>query len=111
MPQDNLFPRQGFIEREDLKAFLVRRIARVGWICPHLLQRYTLLRERSRLLYFGNATDCDERGLYRYPVDPHALVTQIMADPNRNRANRGGGQGSDQIRNGFHWRDKKIEGL
>lgn len=40
-----------------------------------------------RLLYFGNSADHDESGLYRYNVDPHAMITQIMADPNRDRRN------------------------
>lgn len=40
-----------------------------------------------RLLYFGNAVDYDGTGLYRYEVDPNDLITQIMADPNRDRAN------------------------
>ncbi|MBT3069264.1 hypothetical protein KKP04_00050 [Rhodomicrobium sp. Az07] len=37
-----------------------------------------------RLLYFGNAGDYQD-GLFRYAINPHELITQIMADPNRDR--------------------------
>lgn len=53
-----------------------------------LLKRRAFVHESEvRLLYFGNAKEYDNNGLYRYPVDPHAMITQIMADPIRNRAN------------------------
>ncbi len=93
MPQDTCFlGKVAYRKEKDLKAFLggggSLSISAVGFARTLLLKRYTFKHESEvRLLYFGNATDCDERGLYRYPVDPHALVTQIMADPNRNRAN------------------------
>lgn len=53
-----------------------------------LLKRRAFKHENEvRLLYFGNGADCDDRGLYRYEVNPHDMVTQIMADPNRDRSN------------------------
>jgi hypothetical protein len=53
-----------------------------------LLKRRAFVHESEvRLLYFGEAKEYDSKGLYRYPVDPHAMITQIMADPTRNRAN------------------------
>jgi len=39
-----------------------------------------------RLLYFGDARGYDATRLYRYAVDPHGMITQIMADPNRDRS-------------------------
>ena len=51
-----------------------------------LMKRRGFRHEREvRLLYFEEKKDQDERGLYSYPVDPHAMITQIMADPNRDR--------------------------
>lgn len=53
-----------------------------------LLKRHAFRHESEvRLLYFGDAATFDDKGLYRYEVDPHAMITQIMADPNRDRAN------------------------
>ena len=50
------------------------------------MKRRAFRHEREvRLLYFGDVKDQDEVGLYRYQVDPHAMITQIMADPNRDR--------------------------
>jgi hypothetical protein len=39
-----------------------------------------------RLLFFGDSKKFDTNGLYRYKIDPHNLITQIMADPNRGRS-------------------------
>lgn len=48
-----------------------------------LLKRRAFRHENEvRLLFFGDAEDYDCKGLYRYPVDPHGMITQIMADPN-----------------------------
>lgn len=53
-----------------------------------LLKRRAFRHENEvRLLFFGNNGDFNNRGLYRYDVDPHTMITQIMADPNRNRTN------------------------
>lgn len=53
-----------------------------------LLKRHAFNHESEvRLLYFGDARAYEANGLYRYPVDPHAMITQIMADPNRDRTN------------------------
>lgn len=53
-----------------------------------LLKRRAFEHESEvRLLYFGDANRYDANGLYRYAIDPHAMITQIMADPNRDRAN------------------------
>ncbi|MBY3195166.1 hypothetical protein [Rhizobium laguerreae] len=52
-----------------------------------LLKRHAFAHESEvRLLYFGDAKDYAANGLYRYAIDPHAMITQIMADPNRDRA-------------------------
>lgn len=51
-----------------------------------LLKRYAFKHEcEIRLLYFGEKEDYDSNGLYRYSVDPHTMITQIMGDPNRDR--------------------------
>lgn len=51
-----------------------------------LMKRRAFRHEREvRLLYFGDVKEQDKGGLYRFQVDPHAMVTQIMADPNRDR--------------------------
>ena len=51
-----------------------------------LLKRHAFRHEREvRLLYFSDVCEQDDHGLYRYPVDPHEVITQIMADPNRER--------------------------
>lgn len=53
-----------------------------------LLKRHAFKHESEvRLLYFGDAETFDDKGLYRYKVDPRVMITQIMADPNRDRAN------------------------
>lgn len=53
-----------------------------------LIKRYAFRHEHEiRLLHFGDAKNYDARGLHRYTVDPHKMITQIMADPNRERAN------------------------
>lgn len=62
-------------------------------LCPQRFASHLLLKRRAfkhegevRLLYLSDAESCDANGLYRYAIDPHAMITQIMADPNRNRA-------------------------
>lgn len=93
MPQDTCFLGKVQYKRgKDLKASLGDggrlSISAVGLARPLLLKRRAFKHENEvRLLYFGKAADCDDKGLYRYEVDPHDMVTQIMADPNRDRAN------------------------
>tara|TARA_R110002051_G_scaffold320520_5_gene406016 strand:+ start:15113 stop:15862 length:750 start_codon:yes stop_codon:yes gene_type:complete len=51
-----------------------------------LIKRKAFKHENEvRLLFFGDAKNCDQKGCYRYQVDPHEMITQIMADPNRDR--------------------------
>lgn len=53
-----------------------------------LIKRYAFKHENEvRLLYFGDSNRYDSNGLYRYEVNPHEMITQIMADPNRKSAN------------------------
>lgn len=93
MPQDTCFIGKVEYKREhQLKAYVenggrlelgARRLAEAL-----LLKRHAFRHESEvRLLYFGDASAFDDKGLYRYEVDPHAMITQIMADPNRDRAN------------------------
>lgn len=92
MPQDTCFIGKVEYKRENqLKAYAenggqldlgARRFAEAL-----LLKRHAFRHESEvRLLYFGDAATFDDKGLYRYEVDPHAMITQIMADPNRDRA-------------------------
>ncbi|MFD2653895.1 hypothetical protein [Brucella rhizosphaerae] len=89
MPQDTCFlGKVAYHTEAELKAYVSARgrlsISAVGFARNLLLKRSAFKHESEvRLLYFGNAKDCDEKGLYRYAVDPHAMVTQIMGDPNR----------------------------
>ncbi|WP_058317636.1 DUF2971 domain-containing protein [Thalassovita mediterranea] len=53
----------------------------------------SLLRKRKafshenevRLMYCAKTIPLDQEGLFWYDVDPKSMITQIMADPNRNR--------------------------
>lgn len=93
MPQDTCFVGKVQYKREgELKAYA--QSGRLIDLSPRRFVSHLLLKRRAfkhesevRLLYFGEPKDYDAAGLYRYRVDPHALITQIMADPNRDRAN------------------------
>ena len=92
MPQDTCFIGKVQYKRERE----LRNYAQSGGqieLSPQRFASHLLLKRRAfkhegevRLLYFGDAKNYDAKGLYRYTVDPHAMITQIMADPNRNRA-------------------------
>lgn len=92
MPQDTCFIGKVQYKREGE----LRTYAQSGGqlvLSPQGFASHLLLKRRAfkhegevRLLYFGDAKDYDAAGLYRYAVDPHAMITQIMADPNRDRA-------------------------
>lgn len=93
MPQDTCFIGKVQYKREDELRAYVQNGGRLE-LSPQrfaeslLLKRHAFQHESEvRLLYFGNAKDYDAKGLYRYSVDPHAMITQIMADPNRDRTN------------------------
>ncbi|KAB2756666.1 DUF2971 domain-containing protein [Brucella anthropi] len=91
MPQDTCFVGAVSYETEPaLKAYLANNgrleISALGLARSLLLKRRAFKHEAEiRLLHFGDAGNSDPRGLYRYPVDPHDMITQIMADPNRDR--------------------------
>ncbi|WP_209427604.1 hypothetical protein [Pararhodobacter sp. SW119] len=93
MPQDTCFIGKVLYKREEeLKAY-VRNGGRLD-LSATRLAKSLLLKRRSfkhecevRLIYFGKAGIYDDKGLYRYAVDPHEMITQIMADPNRDRTN------------------------
>ncbi len=51
-----------------------------------LLKRKSFTHEKEvRLIYCAMLEPLDAKGLFWYEVDPHEMVTQIMADPNCNR--------------------------
>lgn len=93
MPQDTCFLGKVLYKtQKGLRSFLEdggqMSISTVGFANALLLKRRAFKHENEvRLLYFGKAEDCDDKGLYRYAVDPNDMVTQIMADPNRDRTN------------------------
>ncbi|WP_421904841.1 hypothetical protein [Mameliella sp.] len=67
-----------------------------------LLKRASFKHEKEvRLIFFGNSDDYCEKGLYRYSVDPHSMITQIMADPNRDRTNWKSDQARIRSETGF----------
>lgn len=91
MPHDTCFlGKVDYKSEKDLKIYLknqgrlelsARRFAQ-----SLLFKRRAFQHESEvRLLYFGDKGMFDDRGLYRYSVDPHEMITQIMADPNRDR--------------------------
>jgi len=90
-PQDTCFlGRVEYKSERELRDFLHRKgqlsISAIGLARPLLMKRNAFRHENEvRLLYFGEAADYDGRGLYKYPIDARDMVTQIMADPNRDR--------------------------
>lgn len=67
-----------------------------------LLKRTAFLHEREvRLIYCAMFASLDENGLFWYDVDPHDMVTQIMADPNRNRTKWNTEKEQIQLKTGF----------
>jgi dipeptidyl aminopeptidase/acylaminoacyl peptidase len=92
MPQDTCFlGRVRYLREKTLKARIENgqqlEVSAQRFAEALLLKRKAFKHEKEvRLLYL----DTDERqeagGLYKYTLDPHELVTQIMADPNRDRS-------------------------
>lgn len=93
MPQDTCFIGKVLYKREkDLEAYAhnggTLDLDAVRFAESLLLKRRSFKHESEvRLIYFGDASSYDAKGLYRYTVDPHQMITQIMADPNRDRSN------------------------
>jgi hypothetical protein len=93
MPQDTCFIGKVLYKGEkELKAFVQNNgdlDIRAERFAESLLLKRRSFRHESeiRLIYFGDSKKYDQKGLYYYSVDPHAMITQIMADPNRDRYN------------------------
>ena len=93
MPQDTCFIGKVLYKREkELKAYAHNggslNLDAVRFAESLLLKRRSFKHEGEvRLIYFGDASSYDAKGLYQYTVDPHQMLTQIMADPNRDRSN------------------------
>jgi len=93
MPQDTCFVGKVEYKREKELKELVQNggaltLNAVSLANALLLKRNAFRHESEvRLLYFGDANSFDDGGFYRYDVDPHRMITQIMADPNRCRKN------------------------
>ena len=93
MPEDTCFVGKVRYEKtKEIHSFL----ANEGGLesSPSRFAQSLLIKRRAfkhesevRLLFFGEAEDYDSKGCYRYRVDPHEMITQIMADPNRDRSN------------------------
>ena len=92
MPQDTCFVGAVEYKREsELRAFAQNN--NTLELSPERFARSLLLKRRAfrherevRLLFFGEGAQFDKLWLYRYDVDPHNIITQIMADPNRDRS-------------------------
>lgn len=92
MPQDTCFlGRVQYLSEKTLRARIENdqklEISAQGFAEALLLKRKAFKHEKEiRLLYFAAEGQQEAGGLYRYSLDPHGLITQIMADPNRNRS-------------------------
>lgn len=93
MPQETCFIGKVQYKRENELQDYVRNGSKLNlqarYFAKRLLLKRNAFRHESevRLLYFGDAKNYKPDGLYQYRVDPHAMITQIMADPNRDRSN------------------------
>nr|WP_053000095.1 hypothetical protein [Sphingomonas sp. Y57] len=91
MPQDTcFFGRVTYLKEAKLRHYAQQggtfAPSALGFAEALLRKRHAFRHEKEvRLLFFGDAADRDAKGLYRYTVDPHDMITQIMADPNRDR--------------------------
>jgi hypothetical protein len=63
------------------------------------------------LLYFGEAKDYDAKEFYRYAVDPHKVITQLMGDPKPDRSTRKANRARIQEATGSHRGYKAFEDL
>ena len=92
MPQDTCFlGKVSYKTESKLKAYALKggllELSPLKFAEALLLKRYAFRHEREvRLLYFSDTGHQDVRGLYRYNFDPHITITQIIADPNRDRS-------------------------
>ena len=90
MPQDTCFIGKVLYKTEsELEEYLrndgILQIDAARFAESLLLKRKAFSHESEiRLIYFGNNNSYNKNGLYSYSVDPHSMITQIMADPNRN---------------------------
>jgi hypothetical protein len=72
----------------DKKLFGQGRLIFMNHVDPQKIARSLLMKRNAfkheaevRLVYRILSDDCPEEGLFRYPVDPHALIDQVMIDP------------------------------
>ena len=100
-------------KEEELEAY-VKSSKRLE-IAPRDLAGSLLLKRRAfehenevRLIYFGTAISYIN-GLYGYTVDPHTMVTQIMADPNRDRKNWAHDKAAIKAATGFNGEIKRSK--
>ena len=115
MPQERcFFGRVQYKKEAALKAYLHQdgplELSALNFASSLLLKRHAFGHEREvRLLYFGESKDYGDEGLYRYAVDPHDMITQIMADPNRDRRNWGADKAAIQAATGFAGKIKRSK--
>ncbi|MCF7647297.1 hypothetical protein KQ944_18280 [Bacillus subtilis] len=94
-----------FVKNNGTLAINTRRFAE-----SLLLKRKAFSHEcEVRLLYFGDRTDYDHKGLYRYKINPHMMITQIMADPNIDRAKWSTYKNEIQKKTGFEGEIKRSK--
>lgn len=107
MPQDTCFiGNVQYLKEAELKAHVHNggqlELSSRGFAENLLLKRHAFQHESEvRLIYFGKADQYDAKGLYRYAAAPHSMITQIMADPNRDRTNWLGDKKRLQATTGF----------
>jgi hypothetical protein len=115
MPHDTCFV--GGVEykkEKQLRTFLKGggdlHISPTGIATSLLLKRHAFKHESEvRLIYFGDAKNYDTKGLYRYTVNPNEMITQIMADPNRDRKNWRSDRSTIEAATGFHGEIKRSK--
>ena len=115
MPDDNCFV--GGVEyktEKGLKTYLENNgnldVSPIRFAQSLLLKRRAFRHESEiRLIYFGDAKKYDAKGLYRYKVDPHQMITQIFADPNRDRRNWKADRDAIKVATGFKGEIKRSK--
>ena len=101
--------------REDQLRTVVENGGRLAlggrWFAKNLLLKRRAFKHESevRLLFFGDANHYGADRLYRYKIDPHAMITQIMADPHHDRSIWGGERSAIRQATGFNGSIKRSK--
>lgn len=91
MPNDTCFVgKVGYKTKEELQTYLQNdghfAASSLSFAKALFLKRRAFAHEcEVRMIFFGDDAQYDSSGRYFYRVDPHQMITQIMADPHRDR--------------------------